>query len=46
MSAVLMEAPLIELDDSWEAINEWFLANDLTDGLPVVPPRARHDRLR
>jgi|KBSMisStandDraft_5_1062788.scaffolds.fasta_scaffold38319_4 hypothetical protein len=38
MSAVLMEAPLIELDDSWEAINEWFLANDLTDGLPVVPP--------
>ena len=24
--------------DSWEAINQWFLANDLTDGLPIVPP--------
>lgn len=23
---------------SWEKINDWFLDNDLTDGLPIVPP--------
>jgi len=38
MSAVLTDAPVLELEDSWEAINEWFLAHDLTDGLPIVPP--------
>lgn len=38
MSAVLTDTPRLELEDSWEAINEWFLANDLTDGLPIVPP--------
>ncbi|MGZ5147979.1 MAG: hypothetical protein ACXWCP_30975, partial [Burkholderiales bacterium] len=38
MSAVLTDSPVIELEDSWEAINEWFLAHDLTDGLPIVPP--------
>ena len=38
MTAALTEAPLLELEDSWEAINEWFLAHDLTDGLPIVPP--------
>lgn len=38
MSAVLTDLPLLELEDSWEAINEWFLAHDLTDGLPIVPP--------
>ncbi|MEO7725848.1 MAG: hypothetical protein ABIS45_01185, partial [Burkholderiales bacterium] len=31
-------APLLELEDSWEAINDWFLSHDLTDGLPIVPP--------
>jgi hypothetical protein len=31
-------APVFELEDSWEAVNEWFLKNDLTDGLPIVPP--------
>jgi hypothetical protein len=38
MNAALTDAPILELDDSWEAINEWFLNNDLTDGLPIVPP--------
>ena len=31
-------APVFELEDSWEAINAWFLERDLTDGLPIVPP--------
>jgi len=34
----LTDAPILELEDSWEAINEWFLAHELTDGLPIVPP--------
>ncbi len=38
MSAMLTDAPLLELEDSWETINDWFLTNDLTDGLPIVPP--------
>jgi hypothetical protein len=38
MSAVLTDAPTIELVDSWESVNEWFLEHDLTDGLPIVPP--------
>jgi len=38
MIAALTEAPVLELEDSWEAINEWFLTHDLTDGLPIVPP--------
>ncbi len=38
MNAPLTEAPVLDLEDSWEAINEWFLNNDLTDGLPIVPP--------
>ena len=38
MNADVMEAPVIELADDWEAINAWFLAHDLTDGLPIVPP--------
>ena len=38
MSAVLPDSPTIELDDSWEAVNAWFLEHDLTDGLPIVPP--------
>jgi hypothetical protein len=33
-----LDADVLELEDSWESINEWFLANDLTDGLPIVPP--------
>jgi len=38
MNAVQTAARVLELEDSWEAINEWFLAHDLTDGLPIVPP--------
>jgi hypothetical protein len=36
--AAVVEDPYIELEDSWEKINEWFLERDLTDGLPIVPP--------
>lgn len=32
------ETPILELEDSWEAINAWFLERDLTDGLPIIPP--------
>ena len=38
MTATLTDAPILELEDSWESINAWFLAHDLTDGLPIVPP--------
>ena len=38
MNAPLTDAPILELEDSWEAVNEWFLEHDLTDGLPIVPP--------
>lgn len=38
MTAAQTAAPFLELEDSWEAVNEWFLAHDLTDGLPIVPP--------
>ena len=38
MSTVPADAPILELEDSWETINEWFLDHDLTDGLPIVPP--------
>ena len=29
---------LIEVEDSWEAVNDWFLKEKLSDGLPIVPP--------
>src|ERR1700704_1517098 len=38
MNAPLTDAPILELEDTWEAVNDWFLAHDLTDGLPIVPP--------
>ena len=38
LSDALRDAPILELEDSWESINEWFLSHDLTDGLPIVPP--------
>jgi len=38
MNAPLLDAPILELEDSWEVINDWFLEHDLTDGLPIVPP--------
>jgi hypothetical protein len=46
MSAVLTDSRFIELEDSWEAVNAWFLEHDLTDGLPIVPPtRPRVDAM-
>ncbi len=38
LNTAVTNAPVFELEDSWEAINDWFLGNDLTDGLPIVPP--------
>ena len=32
------EPAVIELEDSWQAINEYFLEHNWTDGLPIVPP--------
>jgi hypothetical protein len=38
MKAAQPQSRFLELEDSWEAINEWFLERDMTDGLPIVPP--------
>lgn len=38
MSIALPETPFLELEDSWETVNAWFLEHELTDGLPIVPP--------
>ena len=39
MKPVDLEASrILEVEDSWEAINDWFLEHDLTDGMPIVPP--------
>ena len=38
MDAPQPDARILELEDSWETINAWFLEHDLTDGLPIVPP--------
>jgi len=32
------EPAVIELEDSWETINAYFLERNWTDGLPIVPP--------
>ncbi len=31
---------IIEVEDSWEAVNDWFCREKLSDGLPIVPPTA------
>jgi hypothetical protein len=31
-------SPIIEVEDSWEAANDWFCREKLSDGLPIVPP--------
>src|ERR671931_2347286 len=33
-----LASPMIEVEDSWEAANDWFLKEKLSDGLPIVPP--------
>jgi hypothetical protein len=35
-----LTSPLIEVEDSWEAVNDWFCREKLSDGLPIVPPTA------
>lgn len=44
MSAPQPQTAILELEDSWEDINAWFLERDLTDGLPIVPPTERRVR--
>lgn len=31
-------SPVVEVEDSWEAVNDWFCRERLSDGLPIVPP--------
>lgn len=38
MTAAQVRTPRLQLEDSWEAVNAWFLERDMTDGLPIVPP--------
>lgn len=38
MTTQQLEQPILEFEDSWEAISDWFLEHDLTDGLPIVLP--------
>ena len=38
MSSAQLDATILELEDSWEAVNDWFLEHDLTDGQPIIPP--------
>ena len=38
MSANVVPVTGLDNEDAWEAVNSWFLANDMTDGLPIVPP--------
>jgi len=33
-------SPIIEVEDSLEAVNDWFCREKLSDGLPIVPPTA------
>jgi hypothetical protein len=33
-----LSSPLIEVEDTWEAVNDWFCKEKLSDGLPIVPP--------
>jgi hypothetical protein len=33
-----LTARTLQFEDSYDAINAWFLEHDLTDGLPIIPP--------
>ena len=35
---IQLTSPIIEVEDSWEAANDWFCREKLSDGLPIVPP--------
>lgn len=38
MNSPQAEKAILEIENSWEAVNAWFLEHDMTDGLPIVPP--------
>lgn len=38
MQSELLEKPIVELSGSLDEVNAWFLQQDLTDGLPIMPP--------
>ncbi|MCC6531753.1 MAG: hypothetical protein IT531_04325 [Burkholderiales bacterium] len=38
MTSAQIKASRLQLEDSWESVNAWFLERDMTDGLPIVPP--------
>ena len=40
-SQVKLASEVIEVEDSLEAANDWFLDRQLSDGLPIVPPHPR-----
>ena len=41
-----LSSDVVEVEDSLEAANEWFLREKLSDGLPIVPPtRERVERM-
>src|ERR1700730_3000802 len=35
-----LQSERITLSDSFDAVNDWFYEQRLTDGLPIVPPTA------
>lgn len=44
MNAIDLHAPVLVLENSYEQVNEFFLRNDMTDGLPIVPPTVERVR--
>ncbi|MBI3371350.1 MAG: hypothetical protein HY017_06270 [Betaproteobacteria bacterium] len=44
MNTAQLDSPGAAAGESWEAANAWCLENDMTDGLPIVPPT--EDRVR
>lgn len=38
MNTPKLDEPIIKIENSFESINQFFLENDLTDGLPIIPP--------
>ena len=37
-SSLNLVSEIIEVEDSLEAVNDWFCDRKLSDGLPIVPP--------
>lgn len=38
MNTPKLDEPIIKIENSFDSINQFFLENDLTDGLPIIPP--------